>query len=52
MEQNKEWLKFVITGNITNYLSYKDKCKKQEICGGEHNSYINRRSCDKGNELR
>ena len=52
MEQNKEWLKFIITGKINNYLNYKSECQKNEICGGEYNSNFDRRPCDKRNELR
>lgn len=50
MQQNKAWLKFLITGNPNDYLKYKQTVKEKEFLRGEKTAYNNRWSGDKGNE--
>ncbi len=52
MESHKNWLKFIISGKIDDYISYKNNCQKQEIYGGGQNQIFNGRPCDKGSEYR
>ncbi len=52
MQQNKHWLKFIITGKPQDYLNYKDTCKKTEILDGEVYEHNNRWPCNKGNEYK
>lgn len=46
MEQNKLWLKFLITGNPNDYLKYKNNVKQQQFYRGEDTAYYYRWSCD------
>lgn len=52
MEQNKLWLKFIITGKPQDYLNYKENFQKQQITGGEGSAHYNRRSCNQRNEYK
>ena len=52
MQTNKEWLKFLITGNPKDYLKYKSSKTKQQLYGGEDTAYYDRWPCDKGNEYK
>ena len=52
MHQNKAWLKFLITGNPTDYLNYKSYKNQQEMYRGEDAAYYDRWPCDKGNEYK
>lgn len=52
MQQNKSWLKFIITGKPQDYLNYKETAKQQEILGGEGIAHYNRRPCNQGNEYK
>lgn len=52
MQQNKAWLKFLITGNPKDYLKYKNKKESQELYGGEDTADYDRWPCDKGNEYK
>ena len=52
MQQNKAWLKFLITGNPKDYLEYKNNNKKQEIYGGEDTAYYNGWSSNQGNKYK
>ena len=52
MQQNKSWLKFIITGNPKDYLNYKENAQKLQINGGEGSANYNRRPCDKGNKYK
>ncbi|MCQ2441172.1 MAG: hypothetical protein MJ076_04685 [Clostridia bacterium] len=46
------WLKFVISGKVDDYLKYADSRKAEEVSGGVDNSHFDGRSCNKGNEYR
>ena len=50
MDKNSSWLKFVITGKIDDYLSYKENTKKEHLNGGENIADYNGRTCDKRND--
>ncbi len=52
MQQNKAWLKFLITGNPKDYLNYKNNINQQIIYGGEDTAHYDRWSCDKGDEYK
>lgn len=44
MEREKNWLKFVISGKVTDYLKYAETCRKQNISEGNANAFYNRSS--------
>lgn len=50
MEQNKSWLKFIITGKIDDYLTYKQNSQKHQVNGGGEIAHYNRRTGDQGNK--
>ena len=50
MQGNKEWLKFIISGKIDDYLNYKNSLTKQQLYGGENHPIFDRRPCDKGEQ--
>ena len=50
MNKNENWLKFVITGSVKDYLNYKEKAENTQLKRGEGSAYCNGRSCDKRNE--
>ena len=52
MESQKDWLKFVISGSVKDYIKYTDSCKKERIFGGESVEFHNRCTGNKGNEIR
>ncbi len=52
MQQNKSWLKFLITGNPKDYLEYKNFSKQQQLYRGEETAYYDRWSCDKRDEYK
>lgn len=52
MEENKQWLKFIITGKVDDYLAYKTYCKEQEMLGGVDYSLFDGRPCNKGSKYR
>lgn len=52
MQENKFWLKFVITGKPQDYLTYINNCKEKSLAGGEVYAHNNRRPCDKGNQCK
>lgn len=52
MQQNKAWLKFLITGNPKDYMDYKNKATEQEIYRGEDTAYYDRWPCNKGNNYK
>ncbi|MBQ6717297.1 MAG: hypothetical protein IJN22_00170 [Clostridia bacterium] len=52
MQQNKAWLKFLITGNPKDYMNYKNKATEQEIYRGEDTAYYDRWPCNKGNNYK
>ena len=52
MMQNKAWLKFLITGNPKDYLTYKNNSQLFDIYGGGDAEDYDRRPCDKGNKYK
>ena len=50
MQQNKSWLKFIITGNPNDYLTYKEFAQIEQINGGGEFANYDRWFGDKGNE--
>ena len=44
MEAEKNWLKFVISGKVSDYLKYSESIKKQNISEGNANAFYNRGS--------
>lgn len=52
MQQNRAWLKFLITGNPKDYLNFKNKANEQEIYRGEDTANYDRWPCDKGNDYK
>ena len=52
MEQNKYWLKFIITGNPKDYLKFNEECKQQGIRGGEGIAHNDRRPCNQRNNYK
>lgn len=52
MEQNKSWLKFIITGRAEDYLLYVENAKKEKLSGGDNDADNNRRSGYKRDEYK
>ena len=52
MNQNKLWLKFLITGNPQDYLKYKNNVKERQLYGGEDTAHYDRWPCNKGNNYK
>ena len=52
MEQQKSWLKFVISGKVNDYLEYVNSCRKQNISEDNTNAFYDRRPDNKGNGCR
>ncbi|MBE6727696.1 MAG: hypothetical protein E7562_03500 [Ruminococcaceae bacterium] len=52
MEQEKCWLRFIISGKVEDYLRFNDARKKHEINFGGSNAFYNTRSCYSGKEYR
>lgn len=50
MEKEKNWLKFVISGSVSDYLHYAEACKKENISEGNANAFYNRCSDYKRDE--
>lgn len=50
MQQNKAWLKFLITGNPQYYLDYKNNTNQQQLYRGEDTAYCDRWPSDKRDE--
>lgn len=50
MQQNKSWLKFLITGNPRDYLDYKNTIKQQQLYRGEDTAHYNRWTGDQRDE--
>lgn len=42
MEKEKNWLKFVISGSVSDYLKYTESCRKENISEGSSNAFYNR----------
>ena len=47
-----EWLKFIKSGSVADYLKYVDSCKENKISDGVTNTFYNRGFSNKGNENR
>ena len=52
MEQNKSWLKFIITGDPQDYLNYKEYSQKQQLNGGEGSAHHDRWPYNQRNEYK
>ncbi len=52
MEQNKSWLKFIITGKPKDYLIYKENLQKQHINGGEGSAHYDGWPCNQRNDYK
>lgn len=52
MNSDKDWLKFVISGKVDDYIKYCDSCRKENLEEGNGNALYNRCSCNKGNANR
>ena len=50
MNENKNWLKFAISGKVSDYLNFVNSCKGSEIIGRSNNTFYDRSACNKGNE--
>ena len=50
METQENWLKFVISGRVDDYLKYVDSCHKQNISEGSADAFYNRSSGYKRDE--
>lgn len=50
MTENQSWLKFVITGNPKDYLTYKQNIAVKQLNGGDGDAYNDKRPCNKRNE--
>jgi len=50
METQKNWLKFVISGRVEDYLKYVSSCKKENISEDSKNAFYNRCVGYQGNE--
>ena len=46
------WLKFIISGKVDDYLKYAYSRKDMAVSGGVDNSHFDGRSCYQGNEYR
>ena len=44
MEKEKSWLKFVISGKVSDYLKYTEMCRKENISEGSLNAFYDRSS--------
>lgn len=42
MEKEKNWLKFVISGKVSDYLKYAEVCRKENISEESRNAFYNR----------
>jgi len=52
MEPQKNWLKFVISGRVDDYLNFVNSCRKHNISEDNTDAFYNRSLSDKGNEGR
>lgn len=52
MSKEKDWLRFIISGRVDDYIRYTDSVKKESLNGGEKNSFHNGCSCNKGEQYR
>ncbi|MBP3599937.1 MAG: hypothetical protein J6J30_02535 [Clostridia bacterium] len=52
MTPEKEWLRFLKSGRVADYLNYVNSCKENMISGGTTDTVHNRGLGNKGNERR
>lgn len=52
MKSQENWLKFVISGRVEDYLDFVNSCRSEEIDHGGRNSLHNRCIGDKGDGYR
>ena len=52
MNRQEAWLRFVISGEIKDYMAYTNARQMEEKSYAGENSFYNRRSCDTGAECR
>ena len=52
MQPQKDWLKFVITGRVDDYLRFVDSCRRYDISEGNSYAFYNRCSGNKRDEDR
>lgn len=52
MSAQKDWLKFIISGSVSDYLKYIDSCRKENLNGDGNNAFFDRCSGDTRNEYR
>ena len=50
MEREKNWLKFIISGRVDDYLKYASSCRKDNIKEETKNAFYNRCIGYQGNE--
>lgn len=50
METDKNWIKFIKSGKVADYLNFVNSCKENELSGGYGNTVYNRGACNKRNE--
>ena len=50
METDKNWIRFIKSGKIADYLNFVNSCKENELSGGYGNTVYNRGACNKRNE--
>ena len=50
METEKNWIRFIKSGKVNDYLSYVNSCKEKEINGGFWDTVHHRGLGNKGNE--
>ena len=52
MESQKNWLKFIISGRVDDYLKFVNSCRKHNIREDNTNAFYDRRPSYKGDEGR
>ncbi|MBR5923062.1 MAG: hypothetical protein IKZ59_04630 [Clostridia bacterium] len=52
LDENKYWLKFIITGKAEEYLNYRNAKKAREESEATDNSFFDGRIGDKGKQYR
>ena len=52
MQPQKDWLKFVITGRVDEYLRFVDSCRRNDISEGNSYAFYNRCPSNKREEDR
>jgi hypothetical protein len=52
MIPEKQWMNFLKSGSVADYLSYVNSCKENNISDGFTDTLHHRGTCNKGNECR